>query len=718
MLVGESVAQDSSLVAVAAERRVKFQVDLWLLLCYLNAQSGSSNARQQQAAFFDAEGRVVHIPELNIQLNGDESTGIQNKRGQQLSFADLLLLIITQRHDYTIPNLDALRCKYINIVERLAVIDKFTTTESGAVPWCGGGYTQGSRHLATGEVRDASLGLVWIPDSKNVSKLRAVNIHSLHNQVHTATASNLHSSTTGTAPYEYDAVLPRGPTLDGGYSGSPSVDCDVDMRSTTGTDIYYNAGRNEAGVGSASVLQSGSVQSEVNGGAGVGVGGRFDILGVDGSMDVCTGGSAESKTHLISDGRGVTSSMGGAVVRQQVLSPGMTYGYSYCGDTAAVNSNVLIGGATTSTLRGRETGSDVLLKMIDNRKTLTGLIQVQREEEGFRHPVHTASPWTNNFRKRADYFTHTGGLQSWVVHALSSAPDVDPTVLSTASTGGSGSFTGTTCTAVRTVSFARASTVADNNLNATASSRSSGGAGSSGARSGWQAGAAGRISGVQQRRMGIHPSSMGPSSSANDMIASSTAAALYNAGGGTRLPTVIDEIVGKYRLRPIIIVPTEPSVSIVNIHNAVDFFNKGHFVDMSTAPPVSNRQGDYLEVARVIRGKTLKFRLLPSSELYKLSGDRWRAVVAVVASGADWQFKGWPFKTFYDVFRTLRGFHFAYENTEIAKNVLKWNCQVFRLHRDRQHTHVSAQNEFWKSLEAFLQTRRLSAIAVDHKLQV
>jgi hypothetical protein len=120
---------------------------------------------------------------------------------------------------------------------------------------------------------------------------------------------------------------------------------------------------------------------------------------------------------------------------------------------------------------------------------------------------------------------------------------------------------------------------------------------------------------------------------------------------------------------PIIVIPASVS-SLLSVHNVEEFLRSGRFVSTrdSKARKVSAAPKDGLRFAITLPGygaeREFRFVDNPLMQLRR-SGDRlgeWAKIVAVVANGNEWQFKGWPkgFRTPADIFtksqvRRVRG---------------------------------------------------------------
>ena len=89
----------------------------------------------------------------------------------------------------------------------------------------------------------------------------------------------------------------------------------------------------------------------------------------------------------------------------------------------------------------------------------------------------------------------------------------------------------------------------------------------------------------------------------------------------------------------------------------------------------------------------------------------WRRVVAVVVSGAAWQFKGWPFRGLgeghtVDLFSKVAGVFVGYADEEPPAAVKTWNVSRFGLHREARHRDRSVASAVWRAIDAMAASRK------------
>ncbi|GIX64536.1 RNA polymerase II accessory factor CDC73 [Babesia caballi] len=145
---------------------------------------------------------------------------------------------------------------------------------------------------------------------------------------------------------------------------------------------------------------------------------------------------------------------------------------------------------------------------------------------------------------------------------------------------------------------------------------------------------------------------------------------------------VLDEICCKYRKKPVIIVPSG-TMSIVARHNIKQLLEDHQFVDpqeimRSKNAVVSTLPMNAVEVIHTIAGRNIKFRVVENSYTTKFTTSDWISVVCVILNvkGGQWQFNGYPFESFVDMFMTMKGALFIYDTDNIPAEMNNWDLKV------------------------------------------
>ena len=154
----------------------------------------------------------------------------------------------------------------------------------------------------------------------------------------------------------------------------------------------------------------------------------------------------------------------------------------------------------------------------------------------------------------------------------------------------------------------------------------------------------------------------------------------------------------------IIIVPNAPT-ALLTLVNAADLLERNTFV----TPAQKRQQGAKKEpVIKVSRtrgdGVVQSFKLVDDPR--QLSNSDWKKVVAVVAQGAAWQFKGWKVSQPVDLFNKYLGVHFKYDDSETPKDVKKWNVSVVSVNKHKRHLDPTAAHSFWRLVDDHIARRK------------
>jgi hypothetical protein len=155
----------------------------------------------------------------------------------------------------------------------------------------------------------------------------------------------------------------------------------------------------------------------------------------------------------------------------------------------------------------------------------------------------------------------------------------------------------------------------------------------------------------------------------------------------------------EYLPRPIIIVPTTANTGGLCLLNAIQFLEKGNFID-STHLEGQHLTGP-LQFTRKVRGRLVTFEVY--DQILSFTKAHWRRTVAVIVQGPRYQFKDWPLSSnLITLFQTFRGFYINYQDSPIDENVKKWNVRALQISRNKRHLDKTVQHEFWDELEKFL----------------
>ncbi|OMJ96369.1 hypothetical protein SteCoe_120 [Stentor coeruleus] len=155
----------------------------------------------------------------------------------------------------------------------------------------------------------------------------------------------------------------------------------------------------------------------------------------------------------------------------------------------------------------------------------------------------------------------------------------------------------------------------------------------------------------------------------------------------------------EHQPRPIIIVPSAGTPGGICYANALEFLEKGNYVDpnnvtgiMPSGPLCFNKK---------IKGRMITFEVY--DQTLGFSKAHWRRAVAVFVQGPRYQFKDWPLANdLITLFLTMRGFYLNYQDSPIEENVKKLYVKILQISRNKRHLDKTIQHEFWCDLEKFI----------------
>ncbi|KAL3794938.1 hypothetical protein HJC23_004315 [Cyclotella cryptica] len=151
---------------------------------------------------------------------------------------------------------------------------------------------------------------------------------------------------------------------------------------------------------------------------------------------------------------------------------------------------------------------------------------------------------------------------------------------------------------------------------------------------------------------------------------------------------------------PIIIVPNAMT-SCITLVNAGFFLGKeATFLprDAAIQRPDAGKRGNTLRITRKLAarlgGGEITYDIIdnPTTRLKK---DDWERVVAVIAQGASWQFKGWRYSDPVELFSRAFGFYVGYEGAAVPTELLRWNVKLGKVSRDRRGLDNICLASFW-----------------------
>ena len=167
--------------------------------------------------------------------------------------------------------------------------------------------------------------------------------------------------------------------------------------------------------------------------------------------------------------------------------------------------------------------------------------------------------------------------------------------------------------------------------------------------------------------------------------------------------------------KPIIIVP-QAMTSPITLLNSLDFFQNTTFIPrdvmvkrMSGAKPTS--VSIKREVSSHFGGGAIEYEIIDNPKQKLRSPKDWDRVVAVVAQGAAWQFKGWEMvrgrdANPVDVFSNAFGYYIGFEGAPIAQELRGWNVKRGFLSKDKRGLDTVVSASFWNGLDEWMSVHK------------
>lgn len=167
------------------------------------------------------------------------------------------------------------------------------------------------------------------------------------------------------------------------------------------------------------------------------------------------------------------------------------------------------------------------------------------------------------------------------------------------------------------------------------------------------------------------------------------------------------------RPHPIILVPCNKNAP-VNMLNAEDLLDRGSFPALveDKLKWFESTRKECVLIQRSIQGQKVTFEVRDTVKNFSKS--QWLRVVAVIADGTDWQFKGWPFANLVDLFATSKGIYFKALGVPLPVHVTQWAVSILNLAPlEFQHRFLAVRDAFWTEVEDFMLSYRSRKFAND-----
>ena len=157
---------------------------------------------------------------------------------------------------------------------------------------------------------------------------------------------------------------------------------------------------------------------------------------------------------------------------------------------------------------------------------------------------------------------------------------------------------------------------------------------------------------------------------------------------------------------PVIVLPNAIS-SPVTMINAKEFFCDAKYIPSDVLKKRGARKSSTLKFKRAVGqkfgGKEIEYEIVDNPQLrFGTNKDEWNRIVAVVAQGAEWQFKGWRWSNPVQIFTNTFGFFISMEGEPIPPSLVGWNVTQSKLNRDKRGLDSVTYASFWNKLDEWM----------------
>uniref|UniRef100_A0A7S1ESG0 Cell division control protein 73 C-terminal domain-containing protein n=1 Tax=Timspurckia oligopyrenoides TaxID=708627 RepID=A0A7S1ESG0_9RHOD len=154
--------------------------------------------------------------------------------------------------------------------------------------------------------------------------------------------------------------------------------------------------------------------------------------------------------------------------------------------------------------------------------------------------------------------------------------------------------------------------------------------------------------------------------------------------------------------RPILIVPDAVS-AMFGMDNIREFLEEGRYVKRNSVLSGRTDNGRIL----IVRNSTKLNRTVPfiiTDAVSRISAQEWDDVVAVIVTGAEWQFKKFPKPSSLESLKVMKGFHFRFDDEPVDRRVAEWRVQQVTISRTKRYLDMQVVSQFWDELDQYIRT--------------
>lgn len=176
--------------------------------------------------------------------------------------------------------------------------------------------------------------------------------------------------------------------------------------------------------------------------------------------------------------------------------------------------------------------------------------------------------------------------------------------------------------------------------------------------------------------------------------------------------------------KPIIIVPNGMT-SPITLINSLEFFQNAQFIPREVMVKKSsgakpNSVTMMRNVSSRLGGGKIEYEII-DNPIRKLNSSKdWDRVVAVIAQGAAWQFKGWKMTRGrdanpVDIFSNAFGYYIGFEGAPVPKELQGWNVKKGSLFKDKRGLDSVVYASFWNGLDEWMSVHKRDYLPAQTK---
>ncbi|KAJ3118632.1 accessory factor associated with RNA polymerase II [Phlyctochytrium bullatum] len=160
-------------------------------------------------------------------------------------------------------------------------------------------------------------------------------------------------------------------------------------------------------------------------------------------------------------------------------------------------------------------------------------------------------------------------------------------------------------------------------------------------------------------------------------------------------------------LIPIIMVPAALQ-STLTLYNVKTFLVDGKWVPTEEFLNKGDSKPPFVEIERKpgANAQTGPRTFHVYDSVDKLRSEDWNRIVAVFATGQEWQFKNWKFGAPVNIFSRVKGYCLKFTDEPPHPKIKTWSVSLLEIHRVRRHLDAQTVTDFWLSLDNWVREKK------------